>query len=260
MKTAVISGVKGRLVRSLLFFIPIFLQAGGGENGCHSGFNGDAGTNHGGAAGNRAGGLRRVPGAGKPPHHSRCDRRHPKNRSGTAAATKRRRKSAAGDGTLQKSESIVSPGKHRGAGRRSPDRRGQADGHGGALFGGKRGADRGNRPGSQGGRRGIPPGRRIQTPQLALQFPGPQRRRTGAVEDRPGRHWFADCQRNHVGVDAGSVRGGSGCDPDRRPQHAEFRFAEGGGADPQARAAEARHERHDRGIPHVRRIHPGRGK
>ena len=46
--------------------------------------------------------------------------------------------------------------------------------------------------------------------------------------------------------------------PDRRPQHAELRPAQGGRPDAQAGAAQARHERDGQGPADVGRVHPGR--
>ena len=126
-----------------------------------------------------------------------------------------------------------------------------------------RGALRGRDPGSDTRGRATRPGprghdpawRRLQAPDLALRVPGPRRQwpeDPGGCPSRDrasGRHRDRGRRRHRCG---GRVRGHAA---GGHAQHGELRPPAGAGVRRQARDAQTRHERHDRGVAHGGRVH-----
>ena len=138
---------------------------------------------------------------------------------------------------------------------RGADRPGHADRHRRAVRGRDRRADAGVGADGQGGRGGAAARRRVQAAQLAVRVPGTGR---GRAED-PGRRAGGDrpADRDRGGR-PGRRRSGRqlrGHAAGRHPQHAELPAAAGGRRRRQAGHAQARHERHHRGMADGRRVH-----
>ena len=156
---------------------------------------------------------------------------------------------------VQAGEQGAPPGTfgHQGGGR--ADRPRHADRHRRAVRGRDGRADAGVRADGQ-GRRGVAAARRrVQAAQFAVRVPGSWRDRAEDPRRRSGPDRAAD--RHRSGGPGRRGPGGQlrGHAPGRYAQHAELPVAAGGRRGGQTGHAQARHERHHRGMADGGRVH-----
>ena len=141
------------------------------------------------------------------------------------------------------------------AGGRGADRPGHPHGHRGPVRGGDPAAGARRRADGEGRRRCAAARRRVQAAHVALRVPGARRE---GPEDPRRRAGGNRASRGDRGSRRGRCRTRLQLRrhaPDRHPQHAELRPAAGGGRRRKAGHAEARNERHHRGMADGRRVH-----
>ncbi len=192
---------------------------------------------------------------GRRPHRDRDHRQQGRDRSRPLPPARGGRGLHPGHRAVQAGLARGEARGHRRRRRGSADRRPRHRGDGRPLRGGERSADPVVRARRGRGRRQHPARRGLQAAHLAVRLPGPQGSGAraaleGARGDRPQG---GDRGQGHR--DAGGGGGERRPDPDRRAQHAELLPPRSGGRSAQARAAQARHERHHQGAPDGRGVH-----